>query len=99
MLARYANLPFYGRMLAESGFEAEVAGIRAAWERRQVEGAEAAVSDALVDATTLVGPPERCRERLEEYRRAGASLPIVFVNPVGETRAEAVARAIRAFAP
>jgi alkanesulfonate monooxygenase SsuD/methylene tetrahydromethanopterin reductase-like flavin-dependent oxidoreductase (luciferase family) len=99
MLARYANLPFYGRMLAESGFEAEIAAIGAAWARREVEAAEAAVSDALVDATTLVGPPERCRERLDAFRRAGAALPIVFANPVGETRAEAVARAIRAFAP
>jgi alkanesulfonate monooxygenase SsuD/methylene tetrahydromethanopterin reductase-like flavin-dependent oxidoreductase (luciferase family) len=64
-----------------------------------VAAAEAAVSDALVDATTLVGPPARCRERLAACRAAGAALPIVFVNPVGETRAEAVARALRAFAP
>jgi alkanesulfonate monooxygenase SsuD/methylene tetrahydromethanopterin reductase-like flavin-dependent oxidoreductase (luciferase family) len=99
MLARYANLPFYGRMLAECGFEADLGAIRAAWQRHDVAAAEAAVSDALADATTLVGPPERCRERLEAYRGAGASLPIVFVNPVGETRAEAVARALRAFAP
>jgi alkanesulfonate monooxygenase SsuD/methylene tetrahydromethanopterin reductase-like flavin-dependent oxidoreductase (luciferase family) len=99
MLARYANLPFYGKMLALCGFEGDVAAIRAAWARRDVAGAEAAVSDALVDATTLVGPPERCREALEAYRGAGAALPIVFANPVGESRADAVARAIRAFAP
>src|SRR5436190_1177248 len=31
MLARYANLPFYGNMLAASGFRSEVDAVRAAW--------------------------------------------------------------------
>src|SRR5215470_5808087 len=44
MLARYANLPFYGNMLAASDFAAEVAAVRAAWQRRDVSAAEAAVS-------------------------------------------------------
>jgi len=99
MLARYANLPFYGNMLARSGFAEEVAAIRAAWERRDVAGAERAVTDALADAVTLVGAAARCRERLAAYRAAGATLTIVFPNPVGEPRAAAVARALAAFAP
>jgi alkanesulfonate monooxygenase SsuD/methylene tetrahydromethanopterin reductase-like flavin-dependent oxidoreductase (luciferase family) len=99
MLARYANLPFYGNMLARSGFRDDVERVRAAWGRRDVAGAEAAVSDALADATTLVGDPERCRARLAAYRAAGATLTIVFPNPVGESRAAAVERAIGAFAP
>src|SRR4029077_7081866 len=53
MLARYANLPFYGNMLAASGFAAEVAAVRAAWGTRDVALAEAAVSDAMADAVTL----------------------------------------------
>ena len=99
MLARYANLPFYGNMLARSGFADEVEAIRAAWTRRDVAAAERAVSDDLADAVTLVGDPMRCRERLAAYRAAGATLTIVFPNPVGEPRAAAVARALRAFAP
>ncbi|TMA65206.1 MAG: LLM class flavin-dependent oxidoreductase [Deltaproteobacteria bacterium] len=99
MLARYANLPFYGNMLARSGFADEVEAIRAAWTRRDVAAAERAVSDALADAVTLVGDPVRCRERVAAYRAAGATLTIVFPNPVGEPRAAAVARALVAFAP
>jgi len=97
MLARYANLPFYGNMLAATGFAAEVAAVRAAWLRRDVGAAEGAVSDAMADAVTLAGEPARCRERLAAYRAAGATLPIVFPNPVGESRAAAVERALAAF--
>jgi len=99
MLARYANLPFYGNMLAASGFATEVDAVRAAWRARDVAAAEAAVSDAMADAVTLVGDPARCRERLAAYAAAGAGLTIVFPNPVGEPRAAAVARALEAFAP
>jgi alkanesulfonate monooxygenase SsuD/methylene tetrahydromethanopterin reductase-like flavin-dependent oxidoreductase (luciferase family) len=98
MLARYANLPFYGNMLAASGFAAEVEAVRAAWQRRDVAAAETAVSDAMADAVTLVGDPVRCRERLAAYHAAGAALTIVFPNPVGEPRAAAVERALEAFA-
>jgi len=99
MLARYANLPFYGNMLAASGFATDVAAVRAAWRARDVVAAERAVSDDMADAVTLVGDPARCRERLAAYRMAGAALPIVFPNPVGESRAAAVERALEAFAP
>jgi alkanesulfonate monooxygenase SsuD/methylene tetrahydromethanopterin reductase-like flavin-dependent oxidoreductase (luciferase family) len=99
MLARYANLPFYGKMLAASGFAAEVAAIGAAWRARDAAAAEAAVSDAMAEAVTLVGEPARCRERLAAYRAAGATSTIVFPNPVGESRAAAVERALVALAP
>jgi alkanesulfonate monooxygenase SsuD/methylene tetrahydromethanopterin reductase-like flavin-dependent oxidoreductase (luciferase family) len=99
MLARYANLPFYGNMLRASGFRAEVDAVRAAWQRRDVAAAEAAVTDALADAVTLAGPAPAARARLRAYRDAGARSIIVFPNPVGEPRAAAVARALDAFAP
>ncbi|MGH7895308.1 MAG: LLM class flavin-dependent oxidoreductase [Candidatus Binatia bacterium] len=99
MLARYANLPFYGNMLGRSGFANEVEAIRAAMKARDVAKAEKEVSDAMADATTLCGRPEACRERLGEYHRAGATLSIVFPNPVGEPRAAASARALEGLAP
>ncbi|HJQ85616.1 MAG TPA: LLM class flavin-dependent oxidoreductase [Candidatus Binatia bacterium] len=99
MLARYANLPFYGNMLAASGFRAEVEAVRAAWRGRDVAAAERAVTDEMADGVTLVGDPAHCRERLRAYRMAGATLTIVFPNPVGESRAAAVERTLDAFAP
>jgi alkanesulfonate monooxygenase SsuD/methylene tetrahydromethanopterin reductase-like flavin-dependent oxidoreductase (luciferase family) len=99
MLARYANLPFYGKMLAASGFKAEVAAVQAAWKTKDVAAAERAVSDEMADAVTLVGDPGACRERLRAYRMAGANLTIVFPNPVGESRAAAVERMLAGLAP
>jgi alkanesulfonate monooxygenase SsuD/methylene tetrahydromethanopterin reductase-like flavin-dependent oxidoreductase (luciferase family) len=94
MLARYANLPFYGNMLAKSGFASEVEAVRAAMKARDVAKAEREVSDAMADAVTLCGKPEACRERLAAYEKAGATMAIAFPNPVGESRAAATMRAI-----
>ncbi|HEV7734204.1 MAG TPA: LLM class flavin-dependent oxidoreductase [Candidatus Binatia bacterium] len=99
MLARYANLPFYGNMLAQSGFAGEVEAVRGHMKARDVAAAEQAVTDAMADAVTLVGDPAHCRERLRAYAMAGAATAIVFPNPVGEPRAAAVERAIDGLAP
>jgi alkanesulfonate monooxygenase SsuD/methylene tetrahydromethanopterin reductase-like flavin-dependent oxidoreductase (luciferase family) len=99
MLARYANLTFYGNMLARSGFANEVEAVRAAMKARDVAKAEREVSDAMADAVTLCGRPEECREKLAEYARAGATLTIAFPNPVGEPRAAASMRAIEGLSP
>jgi alkanesulfonate monooxygenase SsuD/methylene tetrahydromethanopterin reductase-like flavin-dependent oxidoreductase (luciferase family) len=53
----------------------------------------------MADAVTLVGDPVRCREHLAAYRDAGAQRCIVFPNPVGESPASAVARAIDGLRP
>jgi len=53
----------------------------------------------MADEVTLVGNPEHCRERLHAYRMAGAARVIVFPNPVGESRAAAVERALVGLAP
>ena len=53
----------------------------------------------MADAVTLVGDPAHCRERLRAYEMAGATMSIVFPNPVGEARAAAVERALEALAP
>lgn len=94
MLARYANLPFYGNMLAKAGFASQVDAIRAAMKARDVATAEREVSDAMADAVALCGTPDACRARLRDYERAGTTMAIVFPNPVGESRAAATMRAI-----
>jgi alkanesulfonate monooxygenase SsuD/methylene tetrahydromethanopterin reductase-like flavin-dependent oxidoreductase (luciferase family) len=49
------------------------------------------LSDRLLDAVCLLGPPDRCRERLAAFRRAGVDLPILL-PPVGVEAARAVIR-------
>ena len=36
-----------------------------------------AVSDAMIDATSVSGTPDQCRARIEAYRRSGIDLPII----------------------
>ncbi|MFO1084960.1 MAG: LLM class flavin-dependent oxidoreductase [Reyranellaceae bacterium] len=91
--------PRYNRMMAEHGFPDEAAAIAEAWKRGDRQAAERTVSDAMIDATSVVGTPEQCRVKIEAYRRSGFDLPIISPFARG---AGAVARfeaAIRACAP
>jgi probable F420-dependent oxidoreductase len=96
-LAFYAGFfPRYNRMMAEHGFAEEAAAIREAWARGDREAAERAVSDALIDATSVAGTPEQCRQRLNAYRQSGIDLPILSPfarGPDAKARFEAVIRA------
>jgi len=94
LLSRYGALKFYGNMMAHSGFEREIAAIRAA--ARDADAAIKAVSDELIDATLLCGSESRVRERLQELCAPGIGTAIVFTNPVNEDRNAAVMRTIRA---
>ena len=96
-LAFYAGFfPRYNRMMAEHGFRDEAAAIAAAWSRGDREAAERAVSDALIDATSVAGTAEQCRERIAAYRRSGIDLPILSPfarGPGAKAKFEAVIRA------
>jgi len=94
LLSRYGALRYYGNMMANAGFDREISSIRAAGS--DADRAVAAVSDDLIDATLLVGPESRVREQLAERCAPGIGTAIVFTNPVGEDRASAVKRTIRA---
>jgi alkanesulfonate monooxygenase SsuD/methylene tetrahydromethanopterin reductase-like flavin-dependent oxidoreductase (luciferase family) len=90
-------MPYYGNMLAAAGFEQEMAGIRAA--AGDAKAALAAVSNAMIDTTLLVGSEEHVRERLKELTGPGVGWAIVFVNPVNEDRASSVRRVLHALRP
>lgn len=97
-LAFYMALPFYNRLLARSGFETAANAAMEAAKRRDMAGMAAAVSEPMADALALIGPESRCFERLEQYRKQGADLPIVVPNPVEEDYSAAVRRLLKAFA-
>lgn len=99
-LAFYAGFfPRYNRMMAEHGFAGEAAAIAEGWARGDREAAERAVSDRMLDATSICGTPAQCRDKIEAYRESGIDLPILSPfarGPGAEARFEA---AIRACAP
>ncbi len=97
LLSRYGGLPFYGNMLARAGFKKEIEGIRAA--AGDDGKAQAAVSDAMIDSTLLVGSQARIRERVQELAAPGLGTVIVFTNPVNEDRVSAIKRTVVALKP
>jgi probable F420-dependent oxidoreductase len=91
--------PRYNRMMAEHGFAAEAAAIAEGWARGDHEACERAVSDAMIDATSVSGTPEQCRTRIEEYRQSGIDLPIISPSARGPDAKSRFEAAIRACAP
>lgn len=83
-LALYTTLPFYQRLMRASGFVVEA-------EKAERGGGGASLSDALLDAVCLIGPAERCREKLAVFREAGVALPILLA-PIGVDAALEVIR-------
>lgn len=77
-LSNYLRLPFYQRMVRNNGFGDIIDAIQGGANPVEV------FSDELLDAIALVGPADRCRARLEDYRKAGAALPIIIPGPVGK---------------
>lgn len=71
---------FYAEMLARSGYAAEVAAIQAGW-REGPKAAVAAVSDAMLDDTALVGTPAEIRARLAEWGRLGLDEALLSMPP------------------
>lgn len=99
-LAFYAGFfPRYNRMMAEHGFAAEAAAIAEAWQRGDHPAAERAVSDAMIDATSIAGTAEQCRARLAAYRQSGMDLPIISPFARGPDARARFEAAIRACAP
>ncbi|HUY17948.1 MAG TPA: LLM class flavin-dependent oxidoreductase [Candidatus Binataceae bacterium] len=97
-LATYLGLQFYNRVWAISGFEAEAKrGLEAAnrGDRAQVA---AALTDAMIDAVSLVGPASRCLARLDEYRRHGAITPVLVSHAVHGDYVSAVRENLKVFA-
>lgn len=96
LVATYAAMPAYARMLEEAGFAGEVAAVQAAWAAGGVNAAAAALSDDLVRELGVVGPAAECRSGLARYRDAGADLVAAYPFPVGPDAALSLRATIEA---
>ena len=70
---------FYNRLVSSYGFEENARKVQDLYLAGDKTGAMAALSDELIDATTLCGPYDRVRERLKVYREAGVGTLIASV--------------------
>lgn len=77
----------FPELAREMGLSTElVAQITATAETEGLAEAGMLVAYDVVDALAVCGPPERCRRRIEEYRDAGVTLPVLVPEPLSLER-------------
>jgi len=74
----YLNFPFYQRLMINNGYGDAIEKVRAGEKPADVFTAE------MLDSVALVGPPDRCRAKLQEFRDAGVDLPIIVPGAAGK---------------
>jgi F420-dependent oxidoreductase-like protein len=88
---------FYSALAARMGYAEAAADVQNRYLSRDYEGAAAAVPLDFVDATSLLGPPDRIAERMAAFADSG--ITTLAVTPVAATLAErlqALTTALRA---
>jgi alkanesulfonate monooxygenase SsuD/methylene tetrahydromethanopterin reductase-like flavin-dependent oxidoreductase (luciferase family) len=81
-LGLYTFFPFFQRLFRASGFTTEA-------DQMERGAGPMSLSDELLDAICLLGPIERCRQRLQQFRASGVDLPILM-PPLGMDGARTV---------
>ena len=94
MITAYLNVPVYAAFHRWLGRGEALEPMWKAWEAGDRAGALAAVPDEVVDDLLIHGPPDACRERIEAYREAGVTTPVLML-----IAADDPAAAVRALAP
>lgn len=88
---------YYHAMFCKYGFKENADLVRDLYNKGQRQEAAAAVSDELIDAIAICGTPEHCRERLQEWHKAGMGTALMNL-PMGVPH-EVVEQALKAVAP
>ena len=68
---------YYAALFKRYGFGEETERIRAAWTSGDRASAASMVTDEMLRSIAVFGGAEECRERLNEYRRRGADMPVL----------------------
>ncbi len=76
---------FYNALACRMGFEAEAEQIQELYLNKQYQDAAAAVPRDFIDATSLIGPVERIRDRMQAFAAAGVTT--LSVSPFATTLA------------
>ena len=99
-VATYAGrFPRYRRLMAEAGYADEVQLVREAWRQGKVAEAEGLVPEGLIRRMSLPAGAVERRERLQAYRDAGITLPIIAPRLGGTDPFATAQQIIRANAP
>ena len=81
---------FYNQLFRRYGFEAEAEEIQELYLAGKKDEAAAAVPQAFLDATSLIGPEGFVKERIEAYKAAGVT--VLNLSPSGPEPAKTLER-------
>ena len=98
-IAHSLERPRYRRVWSEAGFTDEVEAAHQAWKAGDTKRAIGLIPSALVESISLIGTPEECREKLQEFRHAGITLPMILAREEGNLDKGRTIEVIRACAP
>lgn len=76
---------YYNRFLSENGFRNEVERITIEYGNGGADAAAKFVSDKMLDSLAICGSGEDCRKSLARFVSTGITLPIIQLNPVGDS--------------
>jgi alkanesulfonate monooxygenase SsuD/methylene tetrahydromethanopterin reductase-like flavin-dependent oxidoreductase (luciferase family) len=76
---------YYAKFLSENGFRNEVESIAAEYGKGGGDAAAKFVSERMLDSLAICGSGEECRKSLARFVSAGITLPIIQLNPVGDS--------------
>src|SRR5256714_13340318 len=77
---------FYNALMRRYGYEAEAERVQELYLDGKKREAIAGVSDELIDDVSLVGSPDRIRDRLDAWRESGATTLLVATRDVTSLR-------------
>ncbi len=89
---------YYNQLFRRYGWEEEARRIQDLYLERRKEEAMAVLTDEMIDAVTIVGPVEECRERLAELERVGVGEVALGLQVPGNDPVETL-QALQALAP
>lgn len=89
---------YYNQLFRRYGWEEEAARIQDLYLERRRDEAMAVLSDEMIDAVTVIGTLEECREQLAEYERVGADEAAIALQVPGNDPGEVMA-ALHGLAP
>ena len=93
----YATVDAYARFFRESGFEPEIDALNAAWRRGDRVSAVKQLSARVLDGLGMIGDETFCRARVEEYTRAGLTMPVIVPFSPDAAPVPSLLRTLRAF--
>ena len=76
---------YYSKFLSENGFKNDVERIIHEYNKGGGDAAAKVVSDEMLDSLTICGNSEQCEKQLAKFSSTGITLPIIQLNPVGDT--------------